>query len=245
MSPFILSELNTALPCYGYDKERLILSTSQLEKLNFSLEKEEPVVTCTTYPWRKSGSEHRYTRLGFSSTLSELQEANGVNDRLRSVLPFQMQEQYFDLRDTIKLQPLLRRRPYWDIDCDKDERTSRTSFYQALQQISPYFYTQEELKALKKVEQKLPDLEFHESYHSGEYHLTVTLSTFAAFTYNLFVLLFFMKKTLCMSERNPMHRDYRAHILKSGNQFCLLYMLSALLICFCLVVIVYNCHRIV
>ena len=75
--------------------------------------------------------------------------------------------------------------------------------------------------------------------------MTVTLSAFAALIYNLFVLLYFMKKTLCMSERNPMHRDYRAHILKSGNQFCMLYMLSALLICFCLAVIVYNCYRIV
>ena len=103
MSPFIGSELNTGPPCYGDDKERLILSTSQLEQLDFSLEKENPIVTCSSYSWRRSTSEDRYTALKFSLSLSELQEASGVNERLRTVMPIHMQEKYFNLRDTVKL----------------------------------------------------------------------------------------------------------------------------------------------
>ena len=75
--------MNTELPCFGPDKERLILSESEIEYLQLDIEKELPITQCQGYPWRRNtqNRDGRYTEIGFT-TLKSLQEANGVYDAL-------------------------------------------------------------------------------------------------------------------------------------------------------------------
>ena len=75
--------INTELPCYGPNKDRLILSENEIAFLQIDVEKELPIEQCPGYPWRRNteNRDRRYSEIGFT-TLKALQEDNGVYDTL-------------------------------------------------------------------------------------------------------------------------------------------------------------------
>ena len=50
--PIIGSAMNTFIPCFGHNSERLILGGDEMEKAKFSIEKEEPLEICPNVIWR-------------------------------------------------------------------------------------------------------------------------------------------------------------------------------------------------
>ena len=50
--------MNRNVPCYGFDSERLVLSSKQMEQISFTIEKENPIETCPKYEWMSSNSPH-------------------------------------------------------------------------------------------------------------------------------------------------------------------------------------------
>lgn len=59
--PIIDTSLNTQRPCYGSEKESLVLTANQIENIQVSLEKEQMLTACTENAWRSSPSDERYT----------------------------------------------------------------------------------------------------------------------------------------------------------------------------------------
>ena len=54
--PVISSALNTYIPCYGYDSDRLILSSYQMDKIQSPIEKDDPLQICPKHDWRRNQS---------------------------------------------------------------------------------------------------------------------------------------------------------------------------------------------
>lgn len=75
------------MPCYGDDKDRLVLSSTDVDLMRIELEKEEPIDHCPYYPWRGvQKNDERYFPIGYQD-FYQLQESNGVYDTLEKVAP--------------------------------------------------------------------------------------------------------------------------------------------------------------
>ena len=78
VSPLIGATINTKAPCYGSNRDKLVLKHEQILSSSFYLEKEEPVYFCpyVNYKQNRSGDE-RYNSIGLI-TLYDLQSSNGI-----------------------------------------------------------------------------------------------------------------------------------------------------------------------
>lgn len=85
-APIIKAGMWTTQPCYGFDKDRLVLDIEQLMNLQFSVEKESPLEMCPDYEWRNRTFDSRYTKLGEIS-LYDLQKENGVLYEINKLVP--------------------------------------------------------------------------------------------------------------------------------------------------------------
>ena len=54
-SPIIGTELNTQVPCFGPDRERLVIGKENLELVEFPIENEDPIGLCPEYDWKLNG----------------------------------------------------------------------------------------------------------------------------------------------------------------------------------------------
>ena len=66
-APIISSAINTLgnYPCFGPDRDRLIIAEGELLWLDFGLELESPVYNCTEYTWRQiQDIDKRYDTVG-------------------------------------------------------------------------------------------------------------------------------------------------------------------------------------
>ena len=62
------------VPCYGYDRERLVLPAEQMSAMHFLIEKESPLLEqCPSHPWRDNRLDTRFYAIGEVS-LFDLQE---------------------------------------------------------------------------------------------------------------------------------------------------------------------------
>ena len=61
--------INTVQPCYGPEKETIVLSEEFIDQLQFTIEKENPpLVACSLYDWRKNLlRDLRYETIGYTS----------------------------------------------------------------------------------------------------------------------------------------------------------------------------------
>ena len=79
------STINTEIPCYGENEDRLIIASDNLfeSQLDFDIEKENPIDECPALPWRDQEPEtdDRYSVTGYV-TLKTLQESNGVYEAI-------------------------------------------------------------------------------------------------------------------------------------------------------------------
>ena len=89
-APIISSAINSKgnYPCFGPDKDRLIIPEDDFLWLDFSLELESPISNCTEYTWRQEIEEtdDRYDTVGFTN-LYQFQFDNGVYDALYEEVP--------------------------------------------------------------------------------------------------------------------------------------------------------------
>mmetsp|Transcript_42405 Transcript_42405/g.55914 ORF Transcript_42405/g.55914 Transcript_42405/m.55914 type:complete len:154 (-) Transcript_42405:1785-2246(-) len=85
--PVISTSINSVKPCYGVDKERVVLGDNGFDLISFPLEKEEPLQRCPHYEWRRSGyDDERYDIIGTTS-LYMLQSSNNVFDEIDKSIP--------------------------------------------------------------------------------------------------------------------------------------------------------------
>ena len=77
--PVISTSINTVQPCYGPDRERLVVGDEGgFYMINFPIEKEDPLTKCPLYDWRRNlFNDHRYDTIGYTS-LYMLQDSNGI-----------------------------------------------------------------------------------------------------------------------------------------------------------------------
>ena len=77
--PVISTHLNTVKPCFGPDRDRLVLGTGGSDLIKFPIENEDPIENCPTFDWRQTTyMDQRYNTIGYTN-LWMLQEAAGVN----------------------------------------------------------------------------------------------------------------------------------------------------------------------
>ena len=93
MSPIISTEINIEIPCFGPDKDRLVVGRAESYfNANFTgtfpYENENPISTCPEYEWRPDQYLHdfRHGVLG-AIDLYQLQKANGIYDIMVEGLP--------------------------------------------------------------------------------------------------------------------------------------------------------------
>ena len=118
--------MNTQVPCYGFDSERLILSKNQMQQIDFSIEKETPIETCPKYEWMTqdiSNQKSKFTTVGYVS-LQLLQWQNNVYKEIDTIVPLDSidgSDSTFglDARRGINLLVMTRRRYRWDMHCEK------------------------------------------------------------------------------------------------------------------------------
>ena len=100
-----------------------------MEKVKFSIEKEDPLEVCPHYRWRETLQEDdRYQTIGFIN-LDLMQSSNGVYDSLNTIVPLDRidpEDTDFGLkaRESISLNVMTRRRYKWDIKCELKARSS-------------------------------------------------------------------------------------------------------------------------
>ena len=86
-SPIVGTVINSKVPCYGPDSERLRVGNAELSRIQLGVEKEEPIGDCPLNDWRAVGYiEPRFGVLGFLP-LYTFQEMNGVYDAMETSLP--------------------------------------------------------------------------------------------------------------------------------------------------------------
>ena len=76
-----------------------------------------------------------------------MQEAAGVNDQLIEKLPeFYYNEQlsYLNIREKLRIDVMTRMRYRWNIECERNDRTTSKKFAESLYGIRNYFYGHEE-----------------------------------------------------------------------------------------------------
>jgi len=227
-----------------------------LQRLELVIEREDPVVTCPAYPWRHPEDNLDDDKFNFFgvATLFEMQEANGVNEVMREILPLGKQQQLFAAKQNIDLQIMLRRRYSWDIACEKEKSTSSKKFFEALYGIRHYFYDIEQILAFLESGEEHTE-GFHYDHHSEKFHVhmdlapvesqlvVIELCLAATLTLNVVVCMFFQMKTICMKERN-FRRSVRTRMLISTLKFFLIYVPCVFFISSCQVIIAIYCFHI-
>ena len=82
LEPIISTAINSVKPCYGTDRERLVLGDQGADLIRFPIEKEEPLVDCPFNIWKRASTEDsRFSVIG-STSLAELQASNGILKKL-------------------------------------------------------------------------------------------------------------------------------------------------------------------
>ena len=74
--------LNTAVPCYGEEGEKMVLSEAKLRGLGFDSDNGTFITKCKPASWRSSSKDERYHTAGTISLYSYL-EQNGLYDDLK------------------------------------------------------------------------------------------------------------------------------------------------------------------
>ena len=88
--------VNTEVPCFGYEKDRLILKTEQMENLTFTIEKELPIKACPEYEWKRTvDKDDRFNVIEWTS-LGDLQESSGVYDAILKNIPLWIASNKYD-----------------------------------------------------------------------------------------------------------------------------------------------------
>ena len=142
--PVISTAMNSIKPCYGTDRERLVLGENGFNLIQFPLEQEDPLIRCPHYDWRRSGvDDDRYDIIGTTS-MYMLQNSNGVFQALDQAVPefFDKRDyNYMDVRQALQMRVMTRKRYRWDISCDM----SAQDFYEKIWALRKYFYSIDEL----------------------------------------------------------------------------------------------------
>ena len=100
-----------------------------MSNIKFTIEKEDPLEVCPYYSWRKTLEEDkRYQTIGFVN-LDLMQSSNGVYDSLNSILPLESIDPKdpdfgLEVRETISMSVMTRRRYKWDVNCELKARSS-------------------------------------------------------------------------------------------------------------------------
>ena len=193
------------VPCYGPDRERLLLGERGMELLKFSIEREEPLAACPSYSWRDNSVDaQRFDSVGIT-TMHLIQESNGVFERLDARIPGWVANEeasFVQIRQLLKMQVLTRKRYGWDLACEARPESSSAAFYAALFEIRNFFFGKEEMFALYAGDAhshphvhtiSAPDgpVDLHDDFHGGVHHLhRMNKAPIEIFKLRLFVFQF-------------------------------------------------------
>ena len=78
-------EFNADIPCYGYDKEKLVLNPWQDTRALFEIDRS--IRQCPVFNWRTEVEDVRHSKLDINVTYGDLQKDNGVYEALASLIP--------------------------------------------------------------------------------------------------------------------------------------------------------------
>ena len=141
--PAISATLKRYMPCYCYDSDRLTLSNYQMDKIQISMEKDEPLAICPVHEWRrKFNIDKRFSTAGYVS-LDLLQKLNNAYEAFNSVVPLtdiDPSDSSFGLatRKNVELNVMTKRRYRWDIYCEKLFDRNLITFLEEVAALQPY-----------------------------------------------------------------------------------------------------------
>ena len=118
------AELNTEIPCYGFDKEKLFI-LDPWKHFRSPIEKDRSISQCPVFEWRKDLEDVRHSKLELNVTYGNLLRDNGVFEALTSFIPNESEstkESAFkwSKRDEIEISVITRKRYRWDISCERN-----------------------------------------------------------------------------------------------------------------------------